>query len=113
MALYFDKQSLLHHFSPLPFSFILKTRLVVSRGDVISMCIKPKSQVSWKKGGEKHNHIILFSFKHSLGPYFSKCVLEASNLHPLGLLEMQNVRSTQTAWIRAFEQGLQVIPSVY
>lgn len=47
-------------FSP-PFSFILKRRFVVSRGDVISMCIKFKSQVSWKREGVKNTIISFYS----------------------------------------------------
>lgn len=35
--------------SPPPLPFILKTRPVVSRSDMISMCIQSESQLSWKR----------------------------------------------------------------
>lgn len=103
----FDKQARCIIFLP-SLSFILKMHLVVSRGDVISTCIKLKSQVRWEGPGEKYNRIILFSFKRFLGPLF--LTVYPCSQHPasLGLIRNTECQGHPDCLIRAFSRGLQV-----
>lgn len=69
-------------FSP-PFSFILKRRFVVSRGDVISVYIRFKSQVSWKREGVRNIIISFYSVLSIPWSLFLKVLRQQPESHGL------------------------------